>query len=78
MSIDRRWPPLNDEDTRRYIAKVIVRCMGNLKKVAWELGLSSRHKLLVKIYKLRLWPVVNAARREKSEMLRRARERKRY
>jgi len=62
-----QWPPGTDDEVREYLAKVIVRCGGNLKKVAWEIGLYSRHKIILKMYKYRLWPLVNVVRRERIE-----------
>lgn len=61
------WPPMDEDEARLYIAKVIVRCKGNLKKVAWQIGMSSRDKLYRKLYKFRLWPLVNAVRRKRAE-----------
>jgi len=64
-----RWPPGSDEEVRKYLASVIIRCAGNLKKIAWEIGIGSRHKLWKKLYLFRLWPIVNAARRDEAERL---------
>lgn len=63
---NQRWPPGTPDEVREYLARVILRCEGNLVRVAWQVGLASRQRLWEKLYQLRLWPVVNRARAERA------------
>lgn len=46
---------------RKYLAKVLWDCEGNIIKAAWYLGIG-RTYMYYQIRQFRLWPVINAAR----------------
>jgi hypothetical protein len=64
-----KWPVGTDDEIRAYLTTVIIRCEGNLKRVAWEAGIGSRDKLWRKLKALKLWPIVNEARRKRAERM---------
>jgi hypothetical protein len=54
------------DERREYVAQAIVRCEGNLQKTAFQLGIHRSHIYRL-VWKHRLWPIVNGARRERLE-----------
>lgn len=54
------------DDPRKYLAKVLVRCRGNMHKAAHELGIC-RKQIYNLVNAYYLWPLVNAARIEYAE-----------